>query len=144
MRQPATGPTPNWGNCNRKKDRSMVQFSSPFTDSFPHADIHELIAPNLLHQVIKGTFKDHIVDWVTQYIKESHPKARAAEILADIDRRIAVVPTFPELRHFHEGRGFKQWTGDDSKGLMKVYLPAIAGHVPSQMVQAVRDRDCHR
>jgi hypothetical protein len=36
--------------------------------------------------------------------------------------RIAVVPTFPGLRHFHEGRGFKQWTGDDSKGLMKVRL----------------------
>ena len=54
-------------------------------DSFPCADIHELIAPDLLHQVIKGTFKDHIIDWVTQYIQESHPKAHAAEILADID-----------------------------------------------------------
>ncbi|EDR04205.1 uncharacterized protein LACBIDRAFT_304896 [Laccaria bicolor S238N-H82] len=28
MRQPATGPTPNWGNCNRKKDWTMVRFSS--------------------------------------------------------------------------------------------------------------------
>ncbi|EDQ99918.1 uncharacterized protein LACBIDRAFT_334612 [Laccaria bicolor S238N-H82] len=28
MRQLATGPTPNWGNCNRKKDRTMVRFSS--------------------------------------------------------------------------------------------------------------------
>jgi hypothetical protein len=24
------------------------------------------------------------------------------------------------LRRFPEGRGFKQWTGDDSKALMKV------------------------
>ncbi|KAF5373817.1 hypothetical protein D9758_000810 [Tetrapyrgos nigripes] len=46
---------------------------------------------------------------------------------------------FPGLRQFHEGRGFKQWTGNDSKGLMKVYLPAIVGHVPPQMVQAVAD-----
>ncbi|KAJ7502312.1 hypothetical protein B0H11DRAFT_2365679, partial [Mycena galericulata] len=51
--------------------------------------------------------------------------------------RIAITPPFPGLRHFPVGRGFKQWTGNDSKGLMKVYLPAIAGHVPSQMVQAV-------
>ena len=34
--------------------------------------------------------------------------------------RISAVPSFPGLRHFHEGRRFKQWTGDDSKGLMKV------------------------
>jgi hypothetical protein len=34
--------------------------------------------------------------------------------------RIAAVPLFPGLRRFPEGRGFKQWTGDDSKALMKV------------------------
>jgi hypothetical protein len=34
--------------------------------------------------------------------------------------RIAAVPSFPGLRRFPEGRGFKQWTGDDSKALMKV------------------------
>jgi hypothetical protein len=34
--------------------------------------------------------------------------------------RIAAVPSFTGLRRFPEGRGFKQWTGDDSKALMKV------------------------
>ena len=34
--------------------------------------------------------------------------------------RIAAAPSFPGLRQFPEGRGFKQWTGDDSKALMKV------------------------
>ena len=33
---------------------------------------------------------------------------------------IAAVPLFPGLRRFPQGRGFKQWTGDDSKVLMKV------------------------
>jgi hypothetical protein len=67
---------------------------------------------------------------------------------------IAAVPSFPGLRRFPQGRGFKQWTGDDSKALMKVcthclptslvaksihqvYLPAIVGHVPPLMVQAL-------
>jgi len=109
----------------------------PFTHGFPQADIHELLSPDLLHQIIKGTFKDHLVTWVTDYINEVHTPAEAKKILADIDRRIAAASPFPDLRRFPEGRGFKQWTGDDSKALMKVYLPAIAGHVPPQMVRAL-------
>ncbi|KAI6032115.1 hypothetical protein BKA83DRAFT_4461746 [Pisolithus microcarpus] len=31
----------------------------PFTSSFPHANIYKLIAPDILHQIIKGMFKDH-------------------------------------------------------------------------------------
>ncbi|KAJ2922285.1 hypothetical protein H1R20_g14806, partial [Candolleomyces eurysporus] len=120
-------------------DWGMVGDIIPFTAYFPRADIHELISPDLLHQLIKGTFKDHLVDWIVQYINDAHPKQEANHILADIDRRIAVTPTFPGLCHFYQGRGFKQWTGDDSKGLMKVLIPAIVGHVPEQMVHAVCD-----
>ncbi|KAJ7631552.1 hypothetical protein DFH06DRAFT_1438650 [Mycena polygramma] len=108
----------------------------PFTWDFPRADIYELLSPDLLHQVIKGTFKDHLVAWVGEYLEKEHGKSEAKKIMADIDRRIAAVPPFPGLRRFPEGRGFKQWTGDDSKALMKVYLPAIEGHVPAQMLRA--------
>ncbi|KAF8873810.1 hypothetical protein CPB84DRAFT_1817967 [Gymnopilus junonius] len=109
----------------------------PFTYGFPHADIHELLSPDLLHQIIKGTFKDHLVTWVTDYIEAVNTPADAKKILADIDNRIAAAPSFAGLHRFPEGRGFKQWTGDDSKALMKVYLPAIAGHVPAGMVRAI-------
>ncbi|KAJ6472268.1 hypothetical protein DFH09DRAFT_1475959 [Mycena vulgaris] len=109
----------------------------PFTHGFPRADIHELLSPDLLHQVIKGTFKDHLVEWVNQYLHTKYGEARALEIIADIDHRISAVPSFPGLRRFPDGRDFSQWTGDDSKALMKVYIGAIAGHVPSQMVKCV-------
>ncbi|KAJ7618617.1 hypothetical protein FB45DRAFT_981191 [Roridomyces roridus] len=116
-------------------DYGVIPDVLPFTWSFPRADIHELLSPDLLHQVIKGTFKDHLVAWVGDYIERA---AMTKKIMADIDRRIAAVPPFPGLRRFPEGRGFKQWTGDDSKALMKVYLPAIEGHVPPQMLRAFR------
>ena len=51
---------------------TYLQSSQPFTNAFPRADIHELLAPDLLHQLIKGTFKDHIVSWVNDHIKAEH------------------------------------------------------------------------
>jgi len=91
-----------------------------------------------LHQVIKGTFKDHLVAWVGEYLVLEHGEAQANQILDDIDWqfvlfftlkshkitiyfRIAAAPLFPNLHRFPHGRRFKQWTGDDSKALMKVH-----------------------
>ncbi|KAF8833748.1 hypothetical protein BDN67DRAFT_992789 [Paxillus ammoniavirescens] len=86
----------------------------PFTDDFPRADIRQLIAPDILHQLVKGKLKDHLVQWVGKYLELEYGKAGAKE------------------------RGFSQWTGDDSKALMKVYLPAIEGHVPEDVVRTIR------
>ncbi|KAJ7219449.1 hypothetical protein GGX14DRAFT_533211 [Mycena pura] len=109
----------------------------PFTNGFPRADVHELICSDLLHQVIKGTFKDHLVTWVNEYLVLQHGEKRALEIIQDIDRRLSAVPEFPGLRRFPDGRDFHQWTGDDSKALMKIYLAAVAGYLPSDMMKAL-------
>ncbi|KAF7292216.1 C2H2-type domain-containing protein [Mycena indigotica] len=109
----------------------------PFTTEFLRADIHEMLSPDLLHQLIKGTFKDHLVEWVGEYLSLTHEKAEAEKILDEIDRRIAAVPAFGGLRRFKQGRRFKQWTGDDSKALMKVYLPALKGLVPPEIIQTL-------
>jgi hypothetical protein len=45
------------------------------------------MAPDLLHQIIKDTFKDHLVKWVGEYLVAEHGGTRAAVIMADIDRR---------------------------------------------------------
>ncbi|KIK19793.1 hypothetical protein PISMIDRAFT_13441 [Pisolithus microcarpus 441] len=110
----------------------------PFTNDFPRADIHKLISPDLLHQLIKGVFKDHLVDWVEKYLRITHSKQEAERIMDDIDCRIAAIASFSGLRRFLQGRGFKQWTGDDSKALMKVYIAAIEGHVPCDIVRTFR------
>lgn len=69
--------------------------------------------------------------------------------------RISSVPVYAGLQCFSDGRNFEQWTGDNSKALMKVrsvflnssgasdlteyqvYLAAIAGVVPRKMVQCL-------
>ena len=122
--------------------RSEIELlPQPFSDGVPRADIYELISPDILHQVIKGTFKDHIVTWNDQYLTLTHGNRRAKAIMDIIDKRwaisvrklvcstnsscrISVVPSFSGLRRFPKGRDFKQWTGDDSRALMKVRYAA--------------------
>ncbi|KAG2063462.1 hypothetical protein BDR04DRAFT_1037883, partial [Suillus decipiens] len=127
--------------------------AQPFTNDFPRADIHEMISPDLLHQVIKGCFKDHLVTWTSKYLEEIHGEAHANEIIDDIDHRIAATPAFPGLRRFPHGRRFKQWTGDDSKAMkvcaqmssmtciadhcILVYIPAIVEYVPVQLLECL-------
>lgn len=59
----------------------------PFTMNFPRANIYELITPDLLHQLIKGTFKDHLIDWVGIYLSMRHGPSKGQAILDEIDRR---------------------------------------------------------
>ncbi|KAN0125682.1 hypothetical protein V8E52_000889 [Russula decolorans] len=107
------------------------------------AKLKEIITSKLLWDEygidndITGAFKDNLVQWVADYLYLTHRETRANNALDDIDRRVAAAPPFPGLRRFPQGRRFKQWTGDDSKALMKVFLNAILGHVPTEMVQCV-------
>ena len=59
--------------------------SKPFTTHFPQANIHEMICSDLLHQVIKGTFKDHVIEWIQLWLVKTPGEAHANQILEDID-----------------------------------------------------------
>ena len=120
------------------RSKALLKPLQPFTSNFPHANIHKLLTPDLLHQAIKGTFKDHLISWVQDYLKKQHRPTEAKCVLNEIDQRLALTlklvsslsnltthrislaPPFPGLHQFKQGRNFQQWTGDDSKALMKV------------------------
>ena len=68
-----------------------------FTSEFPRADIQRMLSLDILHQLIKGGFKDHLVDWVEKYLFHTHSKSSAEKILDNIDQRYVACPLLPRI-----------------------------------------------
>jgi Plavaka transposase len=63
----------------------LIHHFQPFTSNFPHGNIYKMISPDILHQLIKGAFKDHLVAWVGLNLLKEHGECKAGVILDDID-----------------------------------------------------------
>ena len=88
------------------------------------------MTPDLLHQLHKGVFKDHIVSWGTQAINGD---------TAEIDRRFRTMTPHPSLRHFKKGITLTtQWTGAEHKNMEKVFLGVLAGATDPAIIRAVQ------
>ncbi|KAG1737239.1 hypothetical protein EDB19DRAFT_1895911 [Suillus lakei] len=84
----------------------------PFWADLPNADIFLAFTPDLLHQLHKGVFKDHLVKWCINIIGED-----------EMDKGILSV---------------MQWTGREHKEIQRVFVGLLSGAVPSRVLLQIQ------
>ncbi|KAG8723518.1 hypothetical protein FRC09_003009 [Ceratobasidium sp. 395] len=100
----------------------------PFWSKLPFVDAGSLFPPDLLHQLYKGVFKDHLLTWSAF--------ALGKDVL---NERFKSMSPHHGLRHFKDGiLKAARWTGRELKEQTRVYLPTMAGEEHPEVMACAR------
>ncbi|KAF7328314.1 hypothetical protein MVEN_02546800 [Mycena venus] len=92
------------------------------------------MTPDILHQLQKGVFSDHISKWAASAMEETEEERKK-----ELDGRFRTMPMHPTLRHFSHGiSGIKQWTGSEYRDLAKTFVGALVETVDPEVVEVTR------
>ncbi|KAJ1299410.1 hypothetical protein OPQ81_002640 [Rhizoctonia solani] len=115
-------------------EQGLKPFGKPFWAELPHCNIFTCLTPDILHQLHKGVFKDHLMNWCLELIKQTSPENSAE----DVDHCYKQMPCHTDLHHFLSGvTKLKQSTANEHKEMQKVFIGVMAGLVPSDVLPVI-------
>ncbi|QRV96544.1 hypothetical protein RhiJN_24562 [Ceratobasidium sp. AG-Ba] len=117
-----------WNGYSRTINTLGIRPTRPFWADLPFVEISNCLTPDLLHQLDKGVFGDHILRWTTTLLGEN-----------EMDRRTKGMPRFQDLRHFSKGISvISSWTGKEAKALARTFMSIVAGTDNPRLVTAAK------
>ncbi|QRW00944.1 hypothetical protein RhiJN_28962 [Ceratobasidium sp. AG-Ba] len=117
-----------WNGYSRTINTLGIRPTRPFWADLPYVEISTCFTPDLLHQLDKGVFGDHIVSWTKAMLGTN-----------EMDRRTKGMPRFHDLRHFSRGISvISMWTGKEAKALSHTFMSIVAGTGRPMLVAAAK------
>ena len=99
-----------------------------FWKDLPFTDIFACITPNILHQLHKGIFHDHLVQWCLGIVGKK-----------EMDACFQAVSQYPGLRHFKKGiSSVSQWTGMEHREMERVFIGLLSGAAEDSILLMAR------
>jgi hypothetical protein len=107
--------------------QGLRPFGCPFWVDLPHCDISAALTPDILHQLHKGVFREHLMNWCLALVEK-----------ASVDSRYKAMPGHATLRHFRAGvTKLEKTTGKEHKDMEKVFIGVMAGLVNKKVMDAI-------
>ncbi|KAI6016277.1 hypothetical protein BKA83DRAFT_4465384 [Pisolithus microcarpus] len=100
----------------------------PFWKELPFTNIFTCLMPNILHQLHKGIFHNHLVQWCLSIVGKK-----------EIDACFQAMTQYCNLCHFKKGiSSVSQWTGTEHKEMERVFVGLLAGAVDDHVLIVAR------